>query len=111
MNKTGRYVYRDGKCVKVSSDVPRIASRIDGAFYPGNPYTEYFNGRDPVTITSKGHKKAEMAARGIVEYAGDESFEKAGTIYSYTGQVNKTRKSKPAVKLPKSMKHLAANMT
>jgi len=111
MSKTGTYKMVDGKCVKVSDDVPRIASRIDGVYYPGSPYKEYFNGREPTWITSKGDKKAEMSRRGIVEMADDDiKHEKAGKIYSYNGQKRKGRNLKPTPKTPKRLQHLTANM-
>ena len=111
MGKTGRYVFRDGKCIKISDATPKVASRVDGAYYPGSPYYEYFNGREPVLITSKGHKKEEMARRGIVE-KGDEDipYETSGKIYSYKGQKHRDRNTQPTRKVPKSMKHLANNL-
>ena len=113
MGKTGTYKIIEGKLIKVSNETPRIASRIDGVYYPGSPYYEYFNGRDPVLITSKGEKKAEMARRGIREKTDEDfPYEKAGKIFSYNGQPHKDRNvhtQKPK-KLPKYMKHLTANM-
>ena len=90
--KTGTYRYIDGKMVKVSDKTPPLASRIDGVYFR-EPYYENFGGaggKGGVEITSKGHKKAEMEARGIREYEpsidGDVQFEKSGKIISFPGQ-------------------------
>lgn len=111
MSKTGTYKIINGKVEKVSDDTPRLACRVDDAFYPGEPYLEYFNGRNPVLITSKGHKKAEMNARGIRELNDEdaplETFGKR--LYSYNGQKHKSRKSRQPNKLEKRYPHLLAN--
>jgi hypothetical protein len=109
----------NGELVKVSDAIPKIAGRIDGVYYPGSPYTEYFNGRTPYHITSKGEKKAIMNAKGIREMSSDDSegvkFEKTGKIFSYNGQTsrNRTKHQKANQASPLSretQKRLATNM-
>ena len=64
MSITGRYKIIDGEMVKVSNIVPKLASRVDGVYYPGKPYMEHFAGNDPVLITSKGEKKGGYGKPG-----------------------------------------------
>ena len=76
MNKSGRYVMEGDRLVKVSDRIPKVAAMIDGVYFR-EPYMESFNSRERVWITSKGHKKAEMQKRGIIEYPnqGDHKHE------------------------------------
>ena len=70
MSKSGRYKCIDGEMVRVSREIPKIASKIDGVYFR-EPYMENFGGagRKPgVMVTSKGHKKALMKERGIEEF-------------------------------------------
>ena len=69
MSKTGRWKVIDGKVVKVSDEIPRIASRIDGVYFR-EPYMENFAGggsRPGVMVTSKSHKKELMKNLNIEE--------------------------------------------
>ena len=93
MGNTGRWLWDKNikKMVKISEDIPKIASKIDGVFFPadGKPYIENFGGagKEPgVEVRSKGHKKQIMEERGIEEAeetlkdVPPESFGK--TLYS-----------------------------
>jgi len=104
MSNTGRWLIIDGKLQKVSDEIPKIASRIDGVYFR-QPYTEFFNGRDGVEITSKSHKKRVMAQRGVQEYVGDEPYQRGRKIFSYNGQPHRDTPS-PTVKMPEHFKKL-----
>jgi hypothetical protein len=86
MSKTGTYMVIDGKVQCVSRETPKLASRIDGAYFR-QPYVEKFNGKVPYQINSKGDKKAIMKSLGICE-AGDTladyKFEKKKKVFDLT---------------------------
>jgi hypothetical protein len=94
-----------GRVVKVSEDVPKIASQIDGVFFK-EPRMEYFGGQDGVMINSKGQLKAEMKARGLCEY--NERYGNPEThtskIYSYDGMKPKKRVVHPPIQCSESAK-------
>ena len=107
MGKTGTYMYDEElrKMVKVSDSTPQLASRIDGVYFR-QPYTEYFNGRNPVEITSKGQKKAEMERRGIAEYSdffSDHQPDKR-RIYSYKGMPIRKKQPVSTLAVPDHVK-------
>lgn len=109
MSITGRYKMIDGEMVKVSDIVPKLASRVDGVYYPGKPYVEHFAGNDPVLITSKGEKKAEMARRGIRENTEDDvPRETIGKIFSYKDQPHRKRNLQPRKKVDKRLEKKVA---
>lgn len=108
MSHSGHYEVIDGELVRVSDEIPRIASRLDGTYFR-DPYYESFNGRNGTWITSKAHKKAEMARRGIREYEESARIEgkpeKMGKIYSYNGQPNRSRRAQKDKPIPAHLQH------
>lgn len=103
MKNTGTYIVSNGHLVKVSDRIPRVASRIDGAYCPQGGYYESFNGRDKVWIPDKQTKKRVMAEKGIMECPDKvESDGKHGVLYSWKGMP--PRRSKEPKPIPPNLK-------
>ena len=98
MSKTGTYVYRNGKMVKVSDETPKIASQIDGVYFPknGKPYIENFGGagrKAGAEVRSKGHKKAIMAEKGIAEFEESADYVRPEKEYRTKYSIPKSREA------------------
>ena len=69
MSITGSYRVIDGKVIKVSDEIPKVAHAVSDICTFKEPYWEEHLDAKPVFVKSRGHKAQLLKERGCVEKA------------------------------------------